>query len=294
MQIYKNLSNNNNINYYDPEKDASLIKSKIIDFETLYRDKETHKPIFSEEYSDFNEDSKLLIVKDLIHNNYIATKTFTKYFQKSQRTQNLENAKLFLSDTTINIYNSKFFFRTIELLKKNKHPLQIEHIPGLFFNKMTKEIYTGINYFNISYKNIINKNNCNTFYSASLIEQHNLLFIKKGYTTVVRKCTKDKEIYDIIVPTNFIKNDKQEIFNKPIKLEDTFNIPIKEDDLQNVKIIKTLNTFFYCVFNNLLYKPNDYILSGDFINYIKENPSLFLELLDVINTNIKQSIIKED
>lgn len=281
---------------FDPYNHPYLTYSKNKEINRIIRDTTNFEPVLQELYFHEMDDSKVFIVKDLKTEHIIAGKIFTQFYSKVQNFSKFEVAKLFLTDVENNLFYSQFFYETITLFKKNKHPFQQTFVPPLFINDITKKIYKGVNYFNILYKNIQSKNDERVFISNHIIIRNNFQYKnKESLITIVDSydTNENKPNFDMICARNNLVclADKKYNFKSNLKIK---QLPIKDDDENYLKMYKTINNFFYCTAYQKTYEPNEFITSESFFFYIKENPTLFIEAVKLLGTENLSDINTEE
>lgn len=307
MITYNKLSKSTNsqIDYYDPDKDPSLIK--IYDDssrELLYRSSKDHCPLLKTLYCNGNnftlnvenqsDITNNILLKDLNSNTYLVSKKFSDYYKMTIRYTEFDNARLFLSNSSNNNFDANFFFQTMKLLENGKHPFLHKHIPYYTYNFLSKSVFKGINQLKTQYYNIENNLECCQFYSNSniLYLTNNLLkntlgiTIRTGYNEII-----NNDIYDLIIPVYSVEDRTYNLkkYNisdeKPILSISPYKKPFINWDQEATETIfcENLINYFSSMYSRTLYEPFDSMLNGRIYNWIKEHPYNFIEIIKNIS-----------
>ncbi|MDY3132289.1 MAG: hypothetical protein SOW31_11220 [Treponema sp.] len=254
--------------------------------ELIYHNSQTREPLYKQQnYIEKYElqDLQSIILEDLKKHNYIALKKIGDYTDTSI-TDSYENALLFISDSNLNNYQFNFYNETIELLENNNHPLQNKHTPYLCYEINTGMLYKGITHFSIIYKNNKNENECQAFIKNTMCIEHNISLKNKPYEIIIlskQDYLKNIDIYESIVPVNKT-NYKFSLNNKKIEIKDFEFNELLTNDGPEIKIIKILKNYFYCVLTNKEYIPNEFTKTKEFILFCKEHAALLIKLINKV------------
>ena len=230
----------------------------------------TYKQIYENKKRNFY----ILCLFDVVKETYlIYRKQFSKI--KIEYFNSKKEAFTFIENSEKNIIYEDFIKESIKLIKNKEHPLLKKHIPNIFFNPISKEIYTGINYFLIYNKSYLENNLNNTiFYSNINIKEHHILLKEKKHHGII---IQNNNNYNLLVPENIlIKNP----------LSNTLNVEYKISLDKSNTLINDFISFFECMFNQTLYIPQN----TKNIKKIINNPDLYIEILSNIQNTIEEKL----
>ena len=221
-------------------------------------------------------DENLFEVIKTIENNYIEKNVFNS----------IETAKLFFSSNDPNGYEYEFFIKTIELMRKNKHPFFMQHTPHYYINENSNKIYKGINHLNISYKNIDNNYDAITYITNKKVIVRNFEYQKNPYIIIIRKGydeINEIELYDSIIPITKIKNLNQETEIHPLVLNTTKTNQVDE-------LSELIKKDFDSCFTLQTYIPPAKKKQEEILDMILKNPTYFINQIKEITKNLYKGI----